>query len=194
MPLMPQFIYTVDILEFHVCSSVSLTLTFEKMKKEQRKKKKKKKKKPTAFWGIRNQFQETLPSLMVNAATESKCILVCVCWTKFFIEFPRNREVKVWNAMTYCWNNTMHHYQWWAIFSMAHEQATSEGFLDPGQLFFPALTPGTLQCRDLLAALPGAPLVSGPMVNQWLSWAKWDTKKGRIKYASHKKPELNWRS
>lgn len=70
-PLMPQFIWIVDILELHVCSSVSLKLTSEKKKKE--------KDKPTAFQGIRNQFQETLLTLMVNAATESKCIILCVC-------------------------------------------------------------------------------------------------------------------
>lgn len=70
-PLMPQFIWIVDILELHVCSSVSLKLTSEKKKKE--------KDKPTAFQGIRNQFQETLLTLMVNAATESKCIILCAC-------------------------------------------------------------------------------------------------------------------
>lgn len=71
-PLMPQFIWIVDI---HACSSVSLKLTSEKKGKIKRKRKDK----PTAFRGIRNQFQEMLPTLMVKAATESKCILVCVC-------------------------------------------------------------------------------------------------------------------
>lgn len=43
-------------------------------------------------------------------------------------------------------------YQWRAIFSMVHEQATSEDTFDPGKLIFPALTLGTFQCRDLLAS------------------------------------------
>lgn len=57
-------------------------------------KKKKREKNPQSFRGIRNQFQETLWTLIVNAATKSKCILMCVCvyWTKFFIEFHTETE------------------------------------------------------------------------------------------------------
>jgi len=104
-PFTPQFICTVDILVFHVYCSVSLKLTFKT------KKKKKRKKNPQSLRGIRNQFQETLPTLTVNAATESKRVLACVCvyiGPSFLLGFiKKQRRKSVVCYPTYCWTTTV---------------------------------------------------------------------------------------
>lgn len=114
----------VGISEFHICCSVSLKLTFTE-------KKKKREKNPQSFRGIRNQFQEALSSLMVNAATESKCILLCVCTGLIFLlSFIQKQRRKTAGCyVTHCWNTTvlfiadLSGVEWFSVWSMRKQEA-----------------------------------------------------------------------
>lgn len=134
-------------------------------------KKKKEKKNPQSFRGIRNQFQETLPTLMVNVATESKCFLlrVCVGLSFSFSFIQKHRKKSVEHYKPYCWNTTLQTSQWWAIFTMAHEQARSEDMgvspvLEAVKLFY-------LECSSagILGIAPWAQCtacpICGPVIN-----------------------------
>lgn len=94
-------------------------------------KKKKREKNPQSFRGIRNQFQEALSSLMVNAATESKCILLCVCTGLIFLlSFIQKQRRKTAGCyVTHCWNTTvlfiadLSGVEWFSVWSMRKQEA-----------------------------------------------------------------------